>query len=112
MEIQGANSEMKEARETRHELKEWQLEKVKRHEKRLDRQRHLHDGDGGSDGDGDRNGDGNGDGSGSGSRNGADSWASAAPPRGNRYDDGPHYSDGNPYAALPAPPVGHDSSTR
>ncbi|KAK2611049.1 hypothetical protein N8I77_004431 [Diaporthe amygdali] len=31
------------------------------------------------------------------------------PPRVGRYDDGPHYSDGNPYSALPAPPAGYNS---
>ncbi|KAG8165126.1 hypothetical protein KVR01_005401 [Diaporthe batatas] len=35
------------------------------------------------------------------------------PPRvGGRYDDGPRYSDGNPYSALPAPPSGYSSSRR
>ncbi|KAI1375554.1 hypothetical protein F4677DRAFT_421644 [Hypoxylon crocopeplum] len=32
-----------------------------------------------------------------------------APPQESRYDEGPHYTDGNPYsAALPAPPLDYD----
>jgi len=88
--IKGAISEMKEARETQHELKEWREEKEKRHQRRLERQIRSRSETSYDD------------------RSRTDNWASAAPRRGSRYDDGPHYSDGNPYAALPAPPVGRD----
>jgi hypothetical protein len=84
--IKGAISEMQEARETQHELKEFREEKIRRHEKRLERAQRrsesLH------------------------SRRRADSWDSDTAPRG--YDGGPHYNDGNPYASLPAPPVGYE----
>lgn len=88
MGIKGAISEMKEAREITHECKEWEQEKMKRHQKRIERLQR-----------------GNSDYYGR-SRN--DNYSSSAPPRQNRYyDDGPRYSDGNPYsAALPAPPIG------
>lgn len=109
--IKGAISEMKEAREMSHELAEWREEKETRHNKRmarLERQRkkleYPSDDDRSdpgyaSDDDDRRYGDNRG------SR--ANSRAPAGPPR--RYaDDGPHYQDGNPYAAaLPAPPVGY-----
>ncbi|KAI0136283.1 hypothetical protein BJ170DRAFT_5417 [Xylariales sp. AK1849] len=91
--IKGAISELKEARELNHELKEWQEEKTRRHERRIERLKHANES---------HDGDGNG-------RNRADNWSSSAPPRSRRYDDGPRYSDGNPYSAtLPAPPVGYD----
>ena len=101
--IKGAISEVKEANEMRHEMREWKLEKQERHEKRLQKQRLMANGfyDDGLVGVG-----------GGGSRGGstdrlgrrrADSWSSAAPPGADRYDDGPHYVDGNPYGArLPA----------
>lgn len=99
--IKGAISEMKEAREISHECSEWQREKEERHRKRierLERQRkkkleYYSDDDY--------------DDRGSlysrGSR--ANSRVPAGPRRG--YDDGPHYTDGNPYASLPAPPIAH-----
>lgn len=100
--IKGAISEMKEAREMHHELSEWQEEKDKRHQKRLERQGRSRSTPGGGRG-------GGGDDY-YGSRSRADNSISPGPPRASRYDDGPRYSDGNPYAtALPAPPVGYDS---
>lgn len=104
--IKSAVSELKEVREKSHEVHEWQEEKAARHQRRLERQRRLQRSeshDGGS--------------SSSSWRNSRDRsirrWAddasySAAPPsRAIRYDSGPQYSDGNPYAALPAPPDGY-----
>lgn len=98
--IKGAISEMKEAREMSHEITEWQHEKEERHKKRLERlERQRRKLDYSSDDeDYDR-----GSMYSRGSR--ANSRAPPGPRRG--YDDGPHYSDGNPYAALPAPPAGH-----
>lgn len=98
--IKGAISEMKEAREMSHELAEWHHEKEERHKKRMERlERQRRRLDYPSDDDYDD--------SGSlysrGSR--ANSRAPPDPRRG--YDDGPHYNDGNPYAALPAPPAGY-----
>ncbi|KAK9418532.1 putative DUF3824 domain-containing protein [Seiridium unicorne] len=88
MGIKGAISEMKEAREITHECKEWEEEKRKRHERRMERIKQANNNQYG--------------------RSRADNWSSSAPPRQSRYyDDGPRYSDGNPYAAtLPAPPIG------
>ncbi|KAJ4394438.1 hypothetical protein N0V93_003656 [Gnomoniopsis smithogilvyi] len=111
MGIKGAISEMKEAREMSHELAEWREEKEERHKKRiarLERQRkkldHPSDDDHydagyASDYDDGRYGDTR--------RSRATSRVPVGPPR--RYaDEGPHYQDGNPYAAaLPAPPVGY-----
>jgi hypothetical protein len=96
--IKGAISELKEAREAQHLAKEWQEEKQRRHQRRLERQRQLRGASRSSNGDFD-------------GRHRADSWSSSAPPRRSRYDDdGPRYMDGNPYsAALPAPPVGYNS---
>jgi hypothetical protein len=90
MGIKGAISEMKEAREQNHLVKEWQEEKQRRHERRIDRLKRAND-------DHYR-------------RSRADNWSSSAPARASRYDDeGPRYADGNPYSAtLPAPPVGYD----
>lgn len=98
--IKEAVSGMKEAREKSHELAEWHHEKEARHKKRMERlewqRRRL---DYPSDDDYDDRG--------SlysrGSR--ANSRAPPGPRRG--YNDGPHYNDGNPYAALPAPPAGY-----
>lgn len=98
--IKGAISEMKEAREMSHELTEWHHEKEERHKKRLERlerqkkQREYPSDDEYDDRRSQYS---------RGSR--ANSRAPPGPRRG--YDDGPHYSDGNPYAALPAPPAGH-----
>jgi len=88
--IKGAISEVKEAREKMHEMREFQELRAQRHERRLERLRRqrlaMQDGRGdGSDYGGCR----------------ADSWSLVAPPRSSRYDEGPRYSDGNPYTALP-----------
>ncbi|KAI1339578.1 hypothetical protein F5Y15DRAFT_77636 [Xylariaceae sp. FL0016] len=81
--IKGAVSELKEVREQGKMVSEWKQEKQKRHEKRMERLRRANDSHYGR--------------SGSGS------------PHSSRYDDGPRYTDGNPYsAALPAPPMGYD----
>ncbi|KAI1647798.1 uncharacterized protein F4817DRAFT_93275 [Daldinia loculata] len=86
--VKGALSELKEAREQAKAIKEWNEEKQRRHEKRLERLRQAN--------------------SSSSGRSRTDNWRSSVPPRENRYDDGPHYTDGNPYSALPAPPEGYD----
>ncbi|KAI2609785.1 uncharacterized protein GGS25DRAFT_233690 [Hypoxylon fragiforme] len=87
--VKGALSELKEAREQAKEVSEWKEEKQRRHERRLERIRKANSSDGG--------------------RSRADNWSSSAPARESRYDEGPHYTDGNPYsAALPAPPVGYE----
>lgn len=90
--IKGALGEMKEAKEMTHECKEFQQEKVRRHEKREQRRELQH--------------------------RGLDRRAGSvpAPPRSRSYypdsesedDYGPRYIDGNPYgpARLPAPPMG------
>lgn len=98
--IKGAISEMKEAREMSHELAEWHHEKEERHKRRMERlERQRRRLDYPSDDDYD-------DGCSLYSRGSrANSRAPPGPRRG--YDDGPHYSDGNPYAALPAPPAGY-----
>ncbi|KAI1767688.1 hypothetical protein GGR53DRAFT_481197 [Hypoxylon sp. FL1150] len=90
MGVKGALSELKEAREQAKAVKEWKEEKQRRHEKRLERLRRSNSSQGG--------------------RSRADNWNTSAPPRESRYDDeGPRYTDGNPYsAALPAPPMGYD----
>lgn len=82
--IKGAISEMKEVREVNHEMKEWREEKSRRHERRLERQIKARNGTNNNDKDG-----------GGGNR--------TMSRRDNQYDDGPHYDDANPYAALPAP---------
>ena len=87
--MQGAVSELKEAREHTKRVNEWQQEKRRRHEKRMERLKRANS---------DLYG-----------RSRTDNWSTSAPPRASRYGDGPHYTDGNPYsAALPAPPVGYD----
>ncbi len=105
--IKGAISEVKEANEMRHEMREWKLEKQERHEKRLQRQRLMANGfldDGGVGlgigGGGHSRGSSRGVSTDRLSRRRADSWSSAAPPGADRYDDGPHYVDGNPYGAM------------
>lgn len=85
--IKGAISEIKEARELSHEMHEWKEKREERRNRRLRRLSLPLDG---------RSGDGNG-------RHRADNWYTTAPPKADRYDDGPRYSDGNPYAALPPP---------
>ena len=92
--IKGAISELKEAKEMRHEIKEWQEEKAERHQKRLERAQHRSHPDDDSDDD---------DGSYGRGRQRADS--SSPPPR--YQSQGPRYRDGNPYAALPPPPLGY-----
>ncbi|KAF4929989.1 hypothetical protein CGCVW01_v001210 [Colletotrichum viniferum] len=89
--IKGAWSELKEAKETTHECKQFQYEKAIRHQKRIERQRRLNGSDGGR-------------------RGRADDWYTSSSPRTDRYDYGSVYMDGNPYSAgpLPAPPVGYD----
>lgn len=109
--IKGAVSELKEAREMSHELAEWKQEKEHRHQRRMERlarqQKRLTYSD---DDDYDDFDDGATQYS---RRSRADRYASSVPPRvGGRYDDGPHYSDGNPYSALPPPPAGYSSSRR
>lgn len=99
--VKGALHEIKEARELKHELHEWKEERAERRKRRLERQLEMVHGDvnsgsGGSDrGGGDRQV----------GRHRADNWSSPNPPRTERYyGEGPRYSDGNPYAALPPPP--------
>lgn len=99
--IKGAISEMKEAREMSHEVAEWKEKKEERHQRRvarLERQRkkleYHSDDDYFSDAEDDRR----------------RSRPNSRPPgrvANGRYADGPRYNDGNPYAALPAPPVGY-----
>ncbi|KAK1769470.1 hypothetical protein QBC33DRAFT_321496 [Phialemonium atrogriseum] len=96
--IKSAVSELKEVREKSHEWREWQEERAIRHQRRLERQKRLTSRDSHDDGSNSSSGRG---------RRRADDWSSVAPPRADRYDDGPRYSDGNPYSALPAPPVGY-----
>ncbi|KAK4158190.1 hypothetical protein C8A00DRAFT_11059 [Chaetomidium leptoderma] len=93
--IKGAISEVKEANELRHELRQFRLEEQERHKRRLERRRSRSLAHGGVGGGGtDQLG-----------RRRADYWDSAAPPGADRYDDGPRYVDGNPYGAmLPAGP--------
>ncbi|KAI0009081.1 hypothetical protein F4779DRAFT_400933 [Xylariaceae sp. FL0662B] len=88
--VKGAISELKEAREQAKEVTQWKLERQRRHEKRIERLKRANDGHYG--------------------RSRADNWSSySAPQQEARYDDGPRYTDGNPYSAsLPAPPVGYD----
>lgn len=96
--IKGAISELKEANECRHEMKDWQQKRLERHQKRLQRQKRLQNG-GNHGGRDDSN-------SHDGRR--TDSWSPTASQRGGRYDEGPRYTDGNPYSsALPPPPVGY-----
>jgi len=94
--IKGAISELKEANEMRHEMREWKEKKEERHRKRLERQKRLQNGNHDDRDDSSHN------------TRRADSWSPTASQRGGRYDEGPRYTDGNPYsAALPAPPVGY-----
>ena len=110
--IKGAVSELKEAREMSHEVTEWKQEKEERHQRRMKRlarqqQKRLAYS---SDDDYDDFDDGATQYS---RRSRADRNASSVPPRvSSRYDDGPHYSDGNPYSALPPPPAGYSNSRR
>lgn len=99
--LKGAVSELKEAREMSHEVTEWKHQKEERHKRRMNRlarqQKQLGYA---SDDEYDDFDDGATQYS---RRSRADRYASSVPPRVSRYDDGPHYSDGNPYSALPAP---------
>ncbi|KAH8884042.1 hypothetical protein GQ53DRAFT_411106 [Thozetella sp. PMI_491] len=98
--IKGAISELKEAKELRHEIKEFKEQKVERHNKRLERQQRKlltngEDDDDYADEEDYRR------------RGRAESWSPQRSDR--RYYDGPRYADGNPYAptykALPPPPL-------
>jgi hypothetical protein len=83
--IKGAISEIKEANELRHECKEFSEKKEMRHKKRIERKKGSSNGS---------------------DKNVADRRRSAS--HDGRYDYGPRYVDGNPYAtALPAP-VGYN----
>ncbi|KAI0880367.1 uncharacterized protein GGS22DRAFT_84953 [Annulohypoxylon maeteangense] len=89
MGVKGAISELKEAREQAKAVTEWKEERQRRHERRLERLKRANSSYSG--------------------RSRADNWNSSAPPKENRYEEGPRYTDGNPYsAALPAPPLGYD----
>ncbi|OTB03068.1 hypothetical protein M426DRAFT_74217 [Hypoxylon sp. CI-4A] len=91
MGVKGALSELKEAREQHKAVREWKEQRQKRHEKRVERLKRSNSSYSG--------------------RSRADNWSSSEPPRESRYDEGPRYSDGNPYSAtLPAPPVGYERS--
>ncbi|KAK3995434.1 hypothetical protein QBC44DRAFT_26183 [Cladorrhinum sp. PSN332] len=108
--IKGAISEIQEARELKHEMHEWRMQKEERKKRRLERQLLLRNGDIIGD-------DGVDDGGASNiGRHRADNWYSTAPPRVDRYyhdDNGPRYLDGNPYAALPGTPsIGQQSGRR
>lgn len=105
MGIKGAISEMKEAREMSHEVAEWNEKKEERHKRRvqrLERQRKKseHPSDDDYFSDDDRR-------SLYGARRSRPVSRAPGPLRDSRYDDGPRYSDGNPYAALPAPSVAY-----
>ncbi|KAL0469141.1 hypothetical protein QR685DRAFT_327322 [Neurospora intermedia] len=95
--IKGAISEMKEAREVTHETHEWKKKKEERHQRRLERLRAT------ANQANDFDGDGRGDIVDFGRRR-ADNWSSAAPPKATRLEDGPYYTDGNPYGAMPRNP--------
>ncbi|KAI2616573.1 hypothetical protein GGR54DRAFT_231999 [Hypoxylon sp. NC1633] len=87
--VKGALSELKEAREQAKAVTEWKEERQRRHKKRIERLSRANSSNSG--------------------RSRTDNWSSSGPPQENRYDEGPRYTDGNPYsAALPAPPVGYD----
>jgi hypothetical protein len=87
--IKGAVSQLKTAHDKQAECKDWEHQRALRHQKRIERQQNSLNG---------RQ-----------PRSRADDWYSPASPREQRYDDGPHYLDANPYASsLPAPPVGYD----
>ncbi|PSR99350.1 hypothetical protein BD289DRAFT_450361 [Coniella lustricola] len=105
MGIKGAISEMKEAREVSHEFAEWKEKKHERHVRRMKRleQRNHNSRQGSDSGYSDDSDDEDDRGSyyrGSRAR-------SQGPLRRSRHDDGPRYNDANPYASLPAPPVGY-----
>ncbi|EGO52936.1 hypothetical protein NEUTE1DRAFT_119004 [Neurospora tetrasperma FGSC 2508] len=106
--IKGAISEMKEAREVTHETHEWKKKKEERHQRRLKRLRAT------ANQANDFDGDGRGDIVDFGRRR-ADNWSSSAPPKATRLEDGPYYTDGNPYGAMPrnpSPPSGNSPGRR
>ncbi|KAI1107682.1 hypothetical protein F4804DRAFT_107302 [Jackrogersella minutella] len=83
--VKGALSELKEAREQAKAVNEWKEERQRRHDRRLERLKRANSSHSG--------------------RSRADNWNTSAPPQESRYDEGPRYTDGNPYSdALPAPP--------
>lgn len=91
MGIKGAFAELKEAREMTHECKKWKDEKVRRHEKRLEKRQKL------------------------GERRRSSSWSTSSRPRNNGYygdnEDEP-YSRDRRYSAVPQlsqPPERRDS---
>ncbi|KAI1075050.1 hypothetical protein F5B20DRAFT_399114 [Whalleya microplaca] len=88
--VKGAFSELKEAREQANEVSKWKEERKRRHERRIERLKRANNGHYG--------------------RSRADNRSTtSAPQQVAQYDDGPRYTDGNPYSAsLPAPPVGYD----
>lgn len=111
--IKGAISEMQEVAEVRHEVKEWETSKEERRQRRRDRlRRRLSELRSGGSSDSSSSSDSSDDEKGSRRRNKgnlrqrADNWSSVGPPKSDRYVEGPRYSDGNPYAALPPPPGG------
>lgn len=116
--VKGAISEVKEAHEKSKELQEWKHEKQLRHERRLSRlarQRAILNSEHEDDMDRDIETPRTRSRTRSMARTDDDDWALTAARRGSRdrryeYDNGPRYSDGNPYARnpLPAPPVGYD----
>ncbi|ROV97656.1 hypothetical protein VSDG_04583 [Cytospora chrysosperma] len=117
MGIKGAIAELKEARELSHEVSEFQHEKEERHRRRKERlerlareqQKQLHYSPSESDYGGDDSGDEAATQYSRRSRSSRRGISSSGPRRASRYDDGPRYSDGNPYASLPAPPDDYDS---
>lgn len=111
--IKGAISEMKEVREVVHENHEWKKKREERHRRRLERLRAM------ANQANDFDGDGRGDIVDFGRRR-ADNWSPSAPPKTTRsLEDGPHYTDGNPYGAAmprapspPSPPSGNSPDRR
>ncbi|KAK1828239.1 hypothetical protein QBC39DRAFT_265631 [Podospora conica] len=109
--IKGAISEMQEVAEVRHEVKEWETTKEERRQRRRDRLRRrlsqLRSGESSSSSDSSSDDEKSSKRRSKGYlRQRADNWSSVGPPQADRYGDGPRYSDGNPYAALPPPPSG------
>jgi len=103
--IKSAISEMKEAHELRQEVREWDEKKEERKIRRRDRLRQLSEKIRSSDSSSSSSDEGGRAGSSEYgySRHRADNYYSVAPPKADRYDSGPRYTDGNPYAALPPP---------
>ncbi|KAK0633379.1 hypothetical protein B0T14DRAFT_416869 [Immersiella caudata] len=106
--IKSAIAEMKEAHELRQEVREWNEEKEMRKERRRDKlRRKLSQKLRGSSSSSSSSDEGGGRRRASSEygygRRRADNYYSVAPPKADRYNDGPRYTDGNPYAALPPP---------